>query len=733
MLSRLIAGLKRALPFARFKEDARGNIATVFAFSIVAITIAAGGAVDLGRAYNAQQKLNAVATLACQYASRNALLATDATSYTGSNTYASKVASFITTNLQSQNFQYTQTTATPFTSTQNGPANVSLTANVPTTFMQIAQITQMPVSASVHCYDTPSSVTASATSGSYLVQETFGTSGCTGACWWYYPAPGSTTNTGNGKTLTTPNSTPTSTIGYTGTTGTQWVVMGYCVEIDTVGILWPTVPVGTHSAELDCENGSGTAGNSSISTEQYLPAGNYEVRWFYNSRVNYPDYNPAYICGSAASDLSWANDTNSSGGPVPGALRDNQINVYLDLNTTGVPPTHKTIDGTQSLGGSNLVDMCVYTANQNWIERSIRIDITTAGWYWLSFAADGQNDSYGGSIADLRLCAGTCVNTVQDNFPSAWLTSTNLFEDTFESPTYSYSTTGSSAYVNANGNMNNSVGTSGASNDGWPNLAASGWAAAPYNQIDYVMKSAAQGSQAVEVDGTKSGSMTTSNRLISRGFLLDPGYYQVSYDYISDGQFSSLSGVYCGATPSAANVASLTGTATAKSRPTGVSATENLNSNIVGLFMSHALEASTPIGGGALNSTTSYTNPDGTTSTTPTVAPNGISLTSYNSSQVNPLLDICGYATTWQARTASILITKPAYYWLTASALGAPAATYGGTIDDVKLTALGSPYMTSPPASYVTIPAPSPTHDTLTSYTGFSIVADPMTPPAAEQ
>jgi hypothetical protein len=744
MHCRLITKLFGAAPFARFNASRTGNVAIIFALSSLALVMAAGSAMDIGRAYNARQRLYEVATLACQYANRPSIIAVDATNSNNSSgqaTYTTEVNSFITSNLQSQHFQYAQTTATPFTSTQAGPANVSLTANVPTTFMQIIHITQLPISATAHCYDTASNNNQDV-ANSYILQETFAKSGCTGSCYWWYAAPGSAITTSNGTTLKNPNSTATSTIGYNDIIngGQQWVIMGYCLEIDAVNVIWPTVPVGTHSAELDCDNGSGTAGNSSISTEQYLPSGNYELRWFYDARVDYPDYDPAYICGSSASDLSWANDTNSSGGPVSGALRNDQINVYLDMNTSGVPPTHTTIDGTEKLGGSNLIDMCVYSGNQSWLERSVRIYVNTPGYYWLSFAADGQNDSYGGSIADLRLCPGTCPDSLQDNFPSSWVTSSNLFEDTFNSPTYSYSTGGSTPYMSTSGNMYNSQGTSGSSSSGWPSLAASGWATAAYNQIDYVMKSPAQGSQAIEVDGTALGSPSSSSRLISRGFLLDPGYYEVSYDYIADGTFSSLASkltsnasYYCGSTPSAANVTSLSGNATAKSRVSGSSTSVSETSNIVGLFMSHALEASTPIASSTLNAQTSYSNPSGTTTTTPTVAPNGISLTSYNSAQVNPLLDICGYATSWLSRTVDIQITKPAYYWLTASSLGTPTPAYAGAIDDVKLTALGSPYMSSPPSSYVTIPVPSPQPSAETSYTGFYIIADPLTAPAPEQ
>lgn len=474
-----------------------------------------------------------------------------------------------------------------------------------------------------------------------------------------------------------------------------------------------------------------------------LSAGYYELRYYYNSRVKFPDYDPTYVCASAASDLSWENNTNStymsnsSTTTDPNAPRTDQVNVYLDKDSNGMPPTHQTAAayGGQTLGGANLIDMCIYSGNFSWIERSVRIYVNTSGSYWLSFAADGTNDALGGAIADIRVCQGSCATTLRDNFPPSWTTSTNLFEDTFESPRYSYSTTGSNAYFNnsASNNIYSSQGTSGGS-DGWPNLGANGWAAAPSNQTDYVMKSPIQGSQAIELN---NGSGSTARKLISRPFFLVPGYYQVTYDYISDGQFSplptALNGVACGATPSDAGVASLSGAASSASRPTGKSATVDLTSNIVGVFMSHGAMASTPIVSGSVTSSAKYANPDGTTSTTPTVPPNGISLSNYVSSQVNPLLDICGYAAAWQARSANIRITKPGYYWLTASSLGVTTEKYGGAIDDVKLTALGSPYLSSPPSSYVAIPTPGPSPGSYTTNTGYEFVNDPLVPPAPAQ
>jgi len=703
------SGSRRVIQIlARFRRDERGNIALVFGLSCLMIFTAMGAGLDLSRAYLARQKLSQVATLSCQYASRPSVVDTSTASYTGSGggaAYTAAVNAFISTAWQSQNVNLTQTNGTPFTYTQGSSSSVSLAASVPTTFMEILGYTQIPIAVQTHCYDAASAVIQRVidSNSQYLIKESFEA----------VPTPfNHYTNylpNGNNGTQSSPTGY-SSAVGYTGAGGTQWHISGYGLEQDKAGTNTSTVFDGGYSVELDADNGSHSAGNSAISTLVYMPSGSYELRYAYTGRVDYPDYDPAYVCGSAASDLSWANDTNSSGWGVTNALRTNQINVYLDLNTGSAPPTHTTIDGTETLAGSNLIDMCVYSPT--WVQRSVLISVTTPGYYWLSFAADGANDSYGGQLDDILLCRVSCPGTAQDNFTTAWTTSSLLFEDNFESPSYSGSP------YNTNGNVNNSDGSSSFWNE------TNGWANAPTNQLPYWTSSCPQGNQCVELGWN-------SNSLIGRPFLFVPGYYQVKYNYISEVLFTPLgSTVYCGSTPSAANISTLTaGSGTGRDRVSGVnhSGTINYDTNVVGVFMSHAQEASTPNTGNALGSTTSYTNPSGTTTTTPTVAPNGISLTSYNASQVNPLLDICGYASTAQTRTAVVFIQKPAFYWLIMAALGT-SDQFGGQIDDVRITALGSPYMSSPPSNAVTIPVPSPQPGSSISYTGFSITADPLAP-----
>ena len=741
----LISALRSLI--TRFQADAKGQIAIIFALVSIVVVIGIGSGIDLSRAYNARQKLSQAATLTCQYSTRTSVA--DAGAFVN---YVQQVNTYAPSALASQNWNATipvtaanQSGTAYFSATAPSGASAStavngvteMWANIPTTFLRIANVTNMPVHAIVSCQTPPPP------SGPYVLQEGFETP-CNSYCL--------TKPNGSNGTTSGPQSTFPSTPGYLGSGGAQWFITGYCLETDIVGQISTTTPEGTHSAELDCDNGSGSAGNSSLSTKVTLSVGYYELRYNYRSRVFYPDYDPVYVCGSTAADLSWANDT--SGGSLP--LRTNQINVYLDQNTTGAAPLHTTIDGSQQLAGSNLIDMCVYSTT--WIERSVKIKITTAGTYWLSFAADGANDSYGGQLDNIRVCVDTCPTTLQDNFPSTWLAANNgnvnklLFEDSFAAPTYAG---GYYPWIALNGNLNASTGTTVTSTcsnafgtyqvpPGWTCQPAAGWATAPYNQVNYFVQGAEQGSQYISVDGNNnySSGTATRNRTISRPFLLDPGYYNISYYYISDVDFSS-SGAYgtnCYAAPGsgfifAASYPNLSGNIRFF-QPVVTDGT----TNILASFMSYSTLISTPIGGGALGSTTSYLNPDGTTTTTPTVPPDNVNWSSYNAGAVNPVLDVCGYVDSfrWVPRSVNIKITKPGMYWLTLSGNGGLADGNGGGIDDVKLTALGSPYMSNPPFSpLVSIPVPAPQPDTVYTgngaFTGFYTIAAPFTPPAADQ
>ena len=694
----------------RFRFDTRGNVATIFAVASMGLLVATGAGMDLARAYFARQKLSEVATLTCQFAMRPSAVNAGAAAY-----YAANVNQFASNELTTQNWPANAlptggpsgTSSTYFTATGAGVGNgtqeptgvAELWYNMPTAFMKIVAVNQITVHAVMNCQ--PPSQATPTTIGALVVNEGFET----GKSSYYFTNPAGQTGA-----LSSPLNTFPSTAGYQGDNGNQFYLMGYCMEIDQAGVISASDPQGTHSAELDCDNGSGSAGNSSITTKAYLPAGYYELRYNYRSRVDYPNYDPTYICGSTASDLSWANDTDGS----TYGTRTNEINVYFDQSVNGAaPPLHSTLDGSQQLAGGNLIDMCIY--GPNWIERSVKIKVTTTGYYWLTFAADGHNDSFGGQLDNIRLCVEQCISgsgESLDNFPTSWTSNLVLFEDGFDSPTYTAGSAPSMAY---NGNLASSLGTTvsscaSAAPTGWPCQSATGWATAPYNQVNYYLKGSSQGAQYIAIDGNNSNNSnaTTTNRLISRPFLLVPGYYGISYYYIANVNFSSLSGIYCTAAPSSGNIyASSYGNYSGQARYASGTISTDLTTNIMGAFMSHGQLVSTPNVAGApwavsadttyaapsLGAATSYTNPNGTVSASPTSAPDAVSWPSYNASVNNPVIDTCGYAAGYapQQRSVSVKITKAAVYWLTFSSNGGIADGYGAGIDDVKLTVLGSP------------------------------------------
>jgi Flp pilus assembly protein TadG len=140
--------LKFLLICGAFARDERANIAMSFGLVSVVLFSAMGVGLDLSRAYLARQKVSQVATLSCQYASRPSVIDTSTASYNGSGggtTYVTQVTNFINTTWQSQNVNLTQNSGTPFSYTQGGSSTVTLSATVPTTFMEILGFRQIPI------------------------------------------------------------------------------------------------------------------------------------------------------------------------------------------------------------------------------------------------------------------------------------------------------------------------------------------------------------------------------------------------------------------------------------------------------------------------------------------------------------------------------------------------------------------------------------------------------------
>ncbi len=178
----------------------------------------------------------------------------------------------------------------------------------------------------------------------------------------------------------------------------------------------------------------GGGGNNSISKKVYLPAGVYELRYWYKSAVIYPEYQPAFICdGMNAANLNyWSSDRfreYSSSTIVSGSPQSARLGVFLhpvksDPRLAISPPT--------AVDFQNRVETCLYAGY--WIERSTSIEVTRAGYYWLSFVGDAPAGSQkkGGWIGRVKLCIASCGEPDVRNFPYA--TNDLLMEETFNSP-----------------------------------------------------------------------------------------------------------------------------------------------------------------------------------------------------------------------------------------------------------------------------------------------------------
>ena len=132
---------------AAFYGDQSGSVAILFAVGAVMIFCAVGAGLDLSRAYQTKQKLAEVAMLGCQYATRSSIDAPVAASNAGTlqdTDYVATVTSFIQTSLTGQKLAQAQTNSAPFTFTPGGSSQITLTATVPTLFMQIVHVSTIP-------------------------------------------------------------------------------------------------------------------------------------------------------------------------------------------------------------------------------------------------------------------------------------------------------------------------------------------------------------------------------------------------------------------------------------------------------------------------------------------------------------------------------------------------------------------------------------------------------------
>ena len=167
----------------------------------------------------------------------------------------------------------------------------------------------------------------------------------------------------------------------------------------------PTYSNGTLGSAVQVGNPDGSIAPI-VSKKVYLPAGQYELRYWYKSTVVYPEYEPVYICGTVEAEMNWVNSglVRPLGSPPwtqgtalpssdPRQIQTTRAGVYLDLITTDpqlatAAPDARTfaIPPASPNATNNRIDICAYSSK--WIQRSVTLTITKTAYFWLSFVSE---------------------------------------------------------------------------------------------------------------------------------------------------------------------------------------------------------------------------------------------------------------------------------------------------------------------------------------------------------
>ena len=292
---------------------------------------------------------------------------------------------------------------------------------------------------------------------------------------------------------------------------------------------------------------SGAAVAPIISKKVYLLAGNYELRYWYKSTTVYPEYEPLHICGSIGIEVRWAVSTvwrdGASSSTTPASdstAQSSRAGVYLDpilgnpqLAATAPTFNSFTVPPAIPAAANNQIDICVYSSR--WIQRSIPLRITDAGYFWLSYVAEVPNQinpvlansagvktletrpngstQNGFYLGPVQLCQTACSGDPNDNSPWQPNASTNtlLFEDTFEPAVAD----GTAFNVNS-GSI----------------TAASGYEVQlPYSFSDYTSDNVLTNTWVYQnVSGEQRARAMVANSALVRKLYLLPGVYRVIFE-----------------------------------------------------------------------------------------------------------------------------------------------------------------------------------------------------------
>lgn len=361
--------------FQSFLKDARGVTALTFGLTLPAIALAVGGGIDLSRAAARHQRMASAIELACQQAVKDIWSQAMQTDADPKKDYSPIVKDLAVKKLADDEL----TGITPVVAIAGEVITITAAGSSDNVFAGILGYERVSLNVSRNCTKLP----VTQPENKVLFTESFESYHSVKKEDW------SVLKNWNG-----------------------WTTTGGGVEINGIPQLSGNeIRYGNFFAELDSHcYVSGCNSNSSMAREFDLKPGNYELRYWYISRIRNttstfagkvacvgrypendtnPDYknNPSLQSGWATKwpqVVNWSRSWNDE---------TNRIEVYFAKSST-------------TLGSTNMVDLCIHT--DKWVERIIPLKVTEATKYKFTFRAAGKQDTVGGLLDYIRFCSGKC-------------------------------------------------------------------------------------------------------------------------------------------------------------------------------------------------------------------------------------------------------------------------------------------------------------------------------------
>lgn len=347
-----------------FQKDARGTTAVMLGLAAPVLLLAVGGGIDMSRAAAQRQKIATALELACQQA-------THEIRYRQNQSGADPKANYesVVTKLGQDKVAAANLTGVGVTTTiASDVITIRGTGTSTNMFGGVIGFNTVSLSASRNCAKPPFPTSpGSGTPGTVLIVESFETNHNVASNSWTVLNNWNGWSTQSGKGGIEINGIPQ-------LSGNEIRFGNFFAELDS------------HCYTSNCRT------NSAMWRDVTLPeTGDYELRYWYISRVRNPDYAGKVFC--AYKDSTTAVRNAMEGAKWEG--QTNRIDVYF-AKTSGF-----------SASSTTMVDSCVHT--DVWTERRIQFkNLKKGDKYRMQFQAAGREDTYGGLIDYIRFCTKTC-------------------------------------------------------------------------------------------------------------------------------------------------------------------------------------------------------------------------------------------------------------------------------------------------------------------------------------